>query len=75
MSGKGSDVRAVGAQRVWAQSAAGGFDSFDTASDVLPAIEAGAIGYLLKDTSAAELKDGVRSAYAGPCLRPVSRDG
>lgn len=39
--------------------------TFDTDGDVLPAIEAGATGYLLKDASAADLKDGVRAAYAG----------
>lgn len=42
--------------------------TFDTDDDVLPAIEAGADGYLLKDTSAAELKHAVREAHAG---RPV----
>jgi DNA-binding NarL/FixJ family response regulator len=45
--------------------------TFDTDRDVLPAIEAGATGYLLKDASAAELKEGVRAAYAGqPVLAP-----
>jgi DNA-binding NarL/FixJ family response regulator len=45
--------------------------TFDTDRDVLPAIEAGATGYLLKDASAAELKDAVRAAYAGrPVLAP-----
>lgn len=38
------------------------FDSDDT---VLPAIDAGADGYLLKDTSAAELKRAVRDAHEG----------
>jgi DNA-binding NarL/FixJ family response regulator len=37
----------------------------------LPAIEAGATGYLLKDASAADLKAAVRAAYAGqPVLAP-----
>jgi DNA-binding NarL/FixJ family response regulator len=45
--------------------------TFDTDRDVLPAIEAGATGYLLKDASAAELKEAVRAAYAGqPVLAP-----
>lgn len=42
--------------------------TFDTDDDVLPAIEAGADGYLLKDTSGAELRHAVRQAHAG---RPV----
>jgi len=45
--------------------------TFDTDRDVLPAIEAGATGYLLKDASASELKDAVRAAHAGrPVLAP-----
>ena len=45
--------------------------TFDTDRDVLPAIEAGATGYLLKDASAAELKAAVRAAHAGqPVLAP-----
>ncbi len=45
--------------------------TFDTDRDVLPAIEAGATGYLLKDATAAELKAAVRAAYAGqPVLAP-----
>lgn len=39
--------------------------TFDTDADVLPAIEAGATGYLLKDSPAATLVDGIRSAHAG----------
>ncbi|WP_353507926.1 response regulator transcription factor [Intrasporangium sp.] len=39
--------------------------TFDTDSDVLPAIEAGATGYLLKDSSAATLVEGVRAAHHG----------
>lgn len=45
--------------------------TFDTDSDVLPAIEAGATGYLLKDAPRSELIRGVRAAYAGePVLAP-----
>ncbi|NED99654.1 response regulator [Phytoactinopolyspora halotolerans] len=39
--------------------------TFDSESDVLPAIEAGATGYLLKDAPAAELLRAVRAAYRG----------
>lgn len=39
--------------------------TFDTDSDVLPAIEAGATGYLLKDAPRDELLRAVRSAAAG----------
>ena len=39
--------------------------TYDTDSDVLPAIEAGASGYLLKDASPAELQRAVRSAHEG----------
>ena len=39
--------------------------TFDTDADVLPAIEAGATGYLLKDSPAATLVEGIRSAHAG----------
>ncbi|MDN3351296.1 response regulator transcription factor [Actinomadura sp. DC4] len=39
--------------------------TFDTDSDVLPAIEAGATGYLLKDAPRDELLRAVRSAYRG----------
>jgi DNA-binding NarL/FixJ family response regulator len=39
--------------------------TFDTDSDVLPAIEAGATGYLLKDTPRAELLRAVRAAHRG----------
>ena len=39
--------------------------TFDTDSDVLPAIEAGATGYLLKDAPREELLRAVRSAYRG----------
>jgi len=45
--------------------------TYDSDRDVLPAIEAGATGYLLKDSPRAELLQGVRSAHAGrPVLAP-----
>jgi DNA-binding NarL/FixJ family response regulator len=39
--------------------------TYDTDSDVLPAIEAGASGYLLKDASPAELRRAIRTAHEG----------
>ncbi|MEV4312767.1 response regulator transcription factor [Actinocrispum sp. NPDC049592] len=39
--------------------------TFDTDSDVLPAIEAGATGYLLKDAPTEELLRAVRAAHQG----------
>ena len=42
--------------------------TFDTDRDVLPAIEAGAIGYLLKDTPREELLRAVRAAYRGEAV-------
>ena len=45
--------------------------TYDTESDVLRAIEAGAIGYLLKDSTRDELARAVRTAAAGePVLSP-----
>jgi len=45
--------------------------TFDADRDVLPAIEAGATGYLLKDAPREELIRAVRAAYAGqPVLSP-----
>jgi DNA-binding NarL/FixJ family response regulator len=45
--------------------------TYDTDRDVLPAIEAGATGYLLKDSPRRDLLDGVRAAFAGrPVLAP-----
>ena len=45
--------------------------SFKDQELVQGALQAGAIGYLLKDVSAAELADAIRSAYAGrPTLSP-----
>ncbi|MEV4887799.1 response regulator transcription factor [Nonomuraea sp. NPDC055795] len=39
--------------------------TFDSDADVLPAVEAGAVGYLLKDAPTAELLDAVRAAAEG----------
>ena len=39
--------------------------TYDTDGDILRAVEAGAIGYLLKDASRAELADAVRAAARG----------
>lgn len=39
--------------------------TYDTDTDILRAVEAGATGYLLKDTPRAELADSVRSAARG----------
>ena len=49
--------------------------TYDTESDVLPAIEAGAIGYLLKDATREELVRAVRAAAAGDSVLspPVAR--
>jgi DNA-binding NarL/FixJ family response regulator len=45
--------------------------TYDTDRDALPAIEAGAIGYLLKDAPRDQLVAGVRAAAAGqPVLAP-----
>lgn len=46
--------------------------TYDTDRDVLPAIEAGATGYLLKDAPRGELVQAVRAANAGqPVLSPT----
>jgi DNA-binding NarL/FixJ family response regulator len=42
--------------------------TYDTDSDVLPAIEAGATGYLLKDTPRDELLRAVRAAHRGEAV-------
>jgi DNA-binding NarL/FixJ family response regulator len=42
--------------------------TFDTDSDVVPAIEAGATGYLLKDSPPEELLRGVRAAVRGEAV-------
>ncbi|MCR6488551.1 response regulator transcription factor [Amycolatopsis sp. OK19-0408] len=45
--------------------------TFDTSADVLPAIEAGALGYLLKDAPVPDLLAAVRAAARGePVLSP-----
>jgi DNA-binding NarL/FixJ family response regulator len=49
--------------------------TFDTDSDVLPAIEAGATGYLLKDALREELLRAVRSAYRGESVLSPSVAG
>jgi DNA-binding NarL/FixJ family response regulator len=49
--------------------------TFDTDSDVLPAIEAGATGYLLKDAPRDELVRAVRSAYRGESVLSPSVAG
>jgi DNA-binding NarL/FixJ family response regulator len=52
------------------------FTTHDTDSDVLPAIEAGATGYLLKDAPREELVRAVRAAFKGsPCCRRRWRGG
>lgn len=49
--------------------------TYDTESDVLPAIEAGATGYLLKDTPRDELRRAVKAAAAGESVLspPIAR--
>lgn len=42
--------------------------TFDTDADVLPAVEAGATGYLLKDTPREDLVRAVRAAYRGEAV-------
>ena len=50
--------------------------TYDSDSDVVPAIEAGATGYLLKDSPREELFRAVRAASAAsPCSRRRSRRG
>ena len=39
--------------------------TYDSDADILPAIEAGAAGYLLKDSSREDLYDGIRAAARG----------
>jgi DNA-binding NarL/FixJ family response regulator len=49
--------------------------TYDTDSDVLPAIEAGATGYLLKDAPKDELLRAVRAAYRGEAVLAPSVAG
>ncbi len=49
--------------------------TYDTDRDVLPAVEAGATGYLLKDAPRDELLRGVRAAYAGQSVLSPSVAG
>ncbi|MFF5053530.1 response regulator [Micromonospora sp. NPDC000663] len=49
--------------------------TYDTDADVLPAIEAGATGYLLKDTPRADLVRAVRSAARGESVLAPSVAG
>ena len=49
--------------------------TFDTDSDVLPAIEVGATGYLLKDAPKDELIRAVRAAYRGEAVLSPSVAG
>jgi DNA-binding NarL/FixJ family response regulator len=71
MPGMGG-VEAIAALRVVAPSVRVlVLTTYDTDRDVLPAIEAGATGYLLKDAAREELLRGVRAAHAGePVLAP-----
>ncbi|MEU4295171.1 response regulator transcription factor [Kribbella sp. NPDC026596] len=68
------DLRMPGKDGVWATgSIVAGYPStrvlvlttYDTDTDILHAVEAGAAGYLLKDTPHADLLDGIRSAARG----------
>jgi DNA-binding NarL/FixJ family response regulator len=65
-------VEAIGALRAAGSSAhVLVLTTYDTDRDVLPAIEAGATGYLLKDSPREELLRGVRAAFRGePVLAP-----
>jgi DNA-binding NarL/FixJ family response regulator len=49
--------------------------TFDSEADVLPAIEAGATGYLLKDATPDELLRAVRAAHAGESVLSPSIAG
>ncbi|SDE33711.1 response regulator [Glycomyces harbinensis] len=58
-----SAIRELAALRVPAKVLV--LTTYDTDSDVLPAIEAGAAGYLLKDASPQELRRAIRAAHEG----------
>ncbi|WP_017569412.1 response regulator transcription factor [Nocardiopsis halotolerans] len=61
-----SGVEAIAAlARSWPDVRVLVLTTFDSEGDVLPAIEAGATGYLLKDASPDELLRGVRAVYRG----------
>lgn len=49
--------------------------TYDTDSDVLPAVEAGATGYLLKDAGRADLVDAVRATADGRAVLAPSAAG
>jgi DNA-binding NarL/FixJ family response regulator len=49
--------------------------TFDSESDVLPAVQAGAIGYLLKDAPPEELVRAVRAAHRGESVLAPSAAG
>lgn len=73
------ELDGVGATREITKSGIGAqvliLTTYDTESDVLPAIEAGAIGYLLKDTPRDELRRAVKAAAAGESVLspPIAR--
>jgi DNA-binding NarL/FixJ family response regulator len=66
------ELDGVSAIRALAQRGVGArvlvLTTFDTDTDVLPAIEAGATGYLLKDSPPEELLRGVRAAARGEAV-------
>jgi DNA-binding NarL/FixJ family response regulator len=66
------EMDGVSAIRVLAERGLGAkvlvLTTYDTEGDVLPAIEAGATGYLLKDTPREELYRAVRAAAAGEAV-------
>jgi DNA-binding NarL/FixJ family response regulator len=59
-------IRQLAARRIPARILV--LTTYDTDSDVVPAIEAGATGYLLKDSSREELYRAVRAAYRGESI-------
>jgi DNA-binding NarL/FixJ family response regulator len=61
-----SAIRALAARGIGARVLV--LTTFDTDTDVLPAIEAGATGYLLKDSPPEELRRGVRAAARGEAV-------
>ena len=65
-AGRGQRDPAAGRARVAARVLV--LTTFDTDTDVVPAIEAGATGYLLKDSPPDELMRGVRAAARGEAV-------